>query len=181
MTRSQRLVILATVVVYGLIHGLTGHTGFATDNKVLPLPVMELRDALLTAAKTGNLEEFKAATDVSSTKPDLGGDQNLDIQAALKAASGDADGREALAALSEVLELAPATLPLGRDLENNLVYVWPYLSSKPLDTLSASEVIDLYRLVPAAKVIEMRHKRRWLWWQIEIAADGRLLSLKKHN
>ena len=74
--------------------------------------------------------------------------------------------------MGEILDLPPAALPLGKDLENNLIYVWPYLAEKPLDTLSAAEQVDLYRLVPAAKVAEMREKKRWTWWRLVIGADG---------
>lgn len=177
MTRFPRLVVAAL----GLVYGFSGDTSFAADGKALPAPVLEMREALLAAARSGSADDFKSAMDISPAKPDLGGDANQDILQILRAGSSGTDGHEALAALSEVLDVPPAILPLGRDLENNLVYVWPYLSTKPLDTLTAAEDIDLYRLVTPSKAAEMREKKRWLWWQIEIAADGRLLSLKKHN
>ena len=140
-----------------------------------------MRELLLTAARSGDADELKAILDASAVKPDLGVDATADPVAALKAAASDHEGRETLAALSEILELPPVALPLGRDLENNLIYVWPYLAERPLDTLSPAEEIDLYRLAPAGKVTEMREKKRWLWWRLTIGADGSWLSFKKDN
>ncbi len=46
-----------------------------------------------------------------------------------------------------MLEMPPAELPLGKDLENNIIYVWPYLAEAKLDKLTPAEEVDLLRLV----------------------------------
>ena len=183
----QTQAILATglpslvVALTALVHGFSGSQARAWEANPLPVQVAEMRELLLTAARSGNADELKAILDASAVKPDLGVDATADPVAALKAAASDHEGRETLAALSEILELPPVALPLGRDLENNLIYVWPYLAERPLDTLSPAEEIDLYRLAPAGKVTEMREKKRWLWWRLTIGADGSWLSFKKDN
>ena len=134
---------------------------------------------ILGAVRSGNADDLKAALDWNEVKPDLGFAPDVDQIAALKLASSDGQGRETLAALGEILDMPPAALPLGNDLENNLIYVWPYLAERPLDQLTAAEDVDLYRLVPAAKGAEMREKKRWTWWRAVIGADGSWHLFKK--
>lgn len=145
----------------------------------MPAHVADTRERLLAAVRAASIDDLAAIIDDSATKPDFGMATSGDPIAALKNLSADGAGAEILAVLSEVLDVAPATLPLGKDLENNLIYVWPYLAEKPLEALSGSELIDLYRLVPAAKIPEMREKKRWLWWRLAIGADGSWLMFKK--
>jgi hypothetical protein len=42
-----------------------------------------------------------------------------------------------------MLQMRPATVPLGKDPENNLIYVLPYLAKAKLDALTPSEEVDL--------------------------------------
>ena len=148
-------------------------------SKPLPPQVAEMRDMILTAVHTGQIDDLKSAIDLNGVEPDLGGRRGDDPIATLKAASADGEGRDVLAILGEILEFEPAALPLGKDLENNIVYVWPYLAEKPLDQLRPPEEVALLRLVTAAKAAEMREKKRWLWWRITIGADGTWQSFKK--
>jgi hypothetical protein len=145
----------------------------------IPDHVTETRELILSAVRSASIDDLKSVLETSETKPDFGLAPGDDPIAALKKASADGNGRETLAAIAEILQLPPATLPLGKDIENNLIYVWPYLAEKPLDALSGPEEVDLYRLVPAAKVTEMREKKRWLWWRLVIGADGSWLMFKK--
>ena len=66
-----------------------------------------------------------------------------------KKISGDGEGREVLAALAEILDAGYVTVPLGRDLENNRIYVWPYFAEVPLRKLTPAQQVELLRLVPA--------------------------------
>ena len=175
--------LLLVVVVAALVHCFAAHAGAKTDNnletKVLPPNVTETRDLILAAVHSGKLEDLKSAFEGSGAKPETGLSPADDPIAALKAVSRDGNGREILAVLAEILEMPPAALPLGRDLENNLIYVWPYLAEKPLDKLSEREEVDLYRLVSVPKAAEMRDKKRWTWWRLTIGADGTWQSFKK--
>ncbi|WP_245279954.1 hypothetical protein [Hyphomicrobium sp. 99] len=153
----------------------------AGDATKLPPHVEDLRDVILTAARSGNIDELKTAFEVSGFVPDLGIEPSADPIKALKEHSEDHQGREILAALVEALDMPPVALPLGNDIENNLIYVWPYLAERPLDKLTPAEEVDLYRLVTPAKAQEMREKKQWLWWRLVIAADGSWTSFKKGN
>lgn len=167
------LVVACALVVH---HPAASAVGLS---KTLPPQVAEMRDMILTAVHTGQIEDLKSAFDLNGVKPDLGDSLGDDPIATLKAASADKEGREVLAILGEILEFEPAALPLGKDLENNLVYVWPYLAEKPLDELRPPEEVALLRLVTPAKVKEMREKKRWLWWRLAIGADGTWRVFKK--
>jgi hypothetical protein len=154
-------------------------SGAESDQSVqLPRNVAYLRDAILAAAHSGDIEELKPVFGMGAL-PDLGVADAGDPIKALKGQSADGQGREILAALINLLEMPPATKPIGRDIENNSVYVWPYLAAKQLDKLTPSEEVDLYRLVSPAKASEMHEKKRWLWWCLAVAADGTWLTFKQ--
>lgn len=144
----------------------------------LPAPVVDMREALLAAVRSGRIEELKAAIQLNEMKSDLGA-QGGDPIAHLKAISGDGEGREILAALSLVLETGYVTLPLGRDIENNRLYVWPYLAEIPLDRLTPAQQVDLLRLVPAADAKAMTERRKYTGWRLVIGADGTWHSLTR--
>lgn len=175
--RLLLLVVMAAALVY--VSG--SRVAEANYGPKLPNNVADLRDVILTAARSGNIEELKLAFDVSGAVPDLGVSPRSDPIKALKDRSVDPDGRDTLAAIVQMLEMPPVALPLGNDIENNLIYVWPYLSTRPLDKLTPAEQVDLYRLVPPELVAEMRKKKRWLWWRLVIAADGTWTVFRKGN
>jgi hypothetical protein len=138
----------------------------------LPAPVREMREAILAAAKAGRIEELREAYDLNDHKPDLGADPKGDPVAHWKRISGDGEGREVLAALSLILEAGYVALPLGADLENNRVYVWPYFAEVSLRSLSPAQEAELLRLVPPAAAREMKAKGRYSHWRLAIGADG---------
>lgn len=173
------LLLLLVVTHAALVHDLQAAAEESTPTSQLPDHVADLRDAILAAAHSGNIEELKAAFDMSGTMPDLGVPGVTDPIQALKSESADGNGHEILAILIELLNMPPATQPMGSDIENNLLYVWPYLAERPLDKLTSAEEVDLYRLVSPGKVAEMHEKKRWMWWCLVIAADGSWLMFKR--
>lgn len=175
----MNLLIVLVVALNVLVHA--GGTVAAEPSGAMKLPphVEDLRDVILTAARSGNIEELKTAFEVSGIVPDIGAEAASDPIKVLKERSGDHEGREILSALVEALNMPPVALPLGNDIENNLIYVWPYLAERPLDKLTPAEEVDLYRLVTPEKAQEMREKKQWLWWRLVIAADGTWTSFKK--
>ena len=144
----------------------------------LPTPVQEMREAILSAVRSGRIEDLRHAYELNELKPDLG-DAVGDPIAHWKKISGDGEGREVLAALAEILETGYVELPLGRDLENNKDYVWPYLAEVPLDKLKPAQEVELLRLVSPAAAKEMKAARKYAYWRIAIGADGTWHSLHK--
>lgn len=138
----------------------------------LPTPVQEMRDAILIAVRSGHIEDLRTAVEWNELKPHFA-DQPIDDPIAYwKRISGDGEGREILAVLAEILECGHAALPIGDDVENNLVYVWPALAEADLSKLTPQQEVALYRLVRPDKAKAMRESRRWQWWRLAIGADG---------
>ena len=138
----------------------------------LPAPVLEMRDAILAAVRTGRIEELRAAIELNEIKPTFGDGPVADPIAFLKQASADGEGRDVLAALANLLDAGWIAVPLGRDLENNRIYVWPYFAETGVANLTPVQEVELYRLVPPAAVQAMRAKGRYDHWRVGIAADG---------
>lgn len=148
---------------------------YGTDD--LPGPVREMRETLQAAIQSGQIEELRHAYEVNDLKPDLGAAG--DPVAHWKKVSGDGEGREVLAALSLILEAGYVVLPLGRDIENNRLYIWPYFAETPLESLTAAQEVELLRLVPPAAARDMKSKGRYTHWRLAIGADGSWHSFKK--
>lgn len=149
------------------------------DTGPLPAPVEEMRQAILAAAHSGNIEDLREPLDWNELKPEVAAAAGEDPIAYWKKTSGDGNGREILAVLADILPMRAAELPLGKDLENNIIYVWPYLAEMELDTLTPAQEVDLLRLVGPAEAKAMREKRKWTWWRLTIGADGTWHSFKK--
>ena len=145
----------------------------------LPKPVAEMREAILTAVRDGRIEELKIAIELNELKPNFGKQTLDDPIAYLKAVSGDGEGREILAILGELLDGGYTTVPMGKDIENNKVYVWPYLAEVPLKDLTPAQEVELLRLVPPAAAKEMKTKGRYAHWRIIIGADGTWHSFER--
>jgi hypothetical protein len=142
----------------------------------LPRGVAEMREAILAAVRTGDMEELRIAIELNEMKPELGAAAGSDPLAHLKALSGDGEGREVLAVLGRLLESGYAVIPAGKDIENNRVYVWPYFAEVPLDALTSAQQVELYRLVTPAEASAMRTAKKWSWWRLAIGAEGTWLS-----
>ncbi len=138
----------------------------------LPAPVEDMREAILGAVRSGRIEELRHAWELNELKPDLGVASVGDPVAHWKEISGDGEGREVLAALAQILDAGYVVLPLGPDVENNRLYVWPYFAEVPLDKLSPGQEVELLRLVPPATAKDMRSAGKYSHWRIIIGADG---------
>jgi hypothetical protein len=151
---------------------------YGTDR--LPGPVQEMREAILSAVRAGRIEELRHAWELNELKPDLGVTLiHGDPIAHWKRISGDGEGREILAALGEILDAGYVALPLGRDLENNRVYIWPYFAEVALDKLTPAQEVELLRLVSPAALKDMRSAGKYTHWRIAIGADGTWHSFRR--
>ena len=151
---------------------------YGTDR--LPGPVQDMREAILSAVRAGHIEEVRHAWDLNELKPDLGAvPAGGDPIAHWKRISGDGEGREILAALGEILDTGYVVLPLGRDLENNKIYVWPYFAEVPLDKLTPGQEVELLRLVSPSALKDMRAAGTYAHWRIAIGADGTWHSFRR--
>ena len=149
---------------------------YGTD--ALPRPVEEVREAILSAVRSGRIEDLRYAWDLNELKPDLGVAASDPI-VHWKQISGDGEGREILAALAQILDAGYVVLPLGADIENNRLYVWPYFAEMPLDRLTAAQEVELLRLVSPAALKDMRSAGTYTHWRIVFGADGTWHAFRK--
>ena len=145
----------------------------------LPEHVRELREALIEAIRSGRIEDLRYAYDLNDIKPDLGNATVEDPVAHWRKISGDGEGREILDALSLILESGYVVLPLGADLENNRLYIWPYFAEVPLGKLTPAQEVELLRLVPPAAAKGMKSAGKYSHWRLAIGADGAWHSFRK--
>ncbi|RTL71972.1 MAG: hypothetical protein EKK41_07035 [Hyphomicrobiales bacterium] len=163
---------------------LTVPTAILRPGEALPRPVDEMREAILAAVQSGRIEDLREAFELNEIRPDLGPDfgpgKETDPVAYWRRISGDGEGREILAALANVLALPVAVAPLGRDIENSKVYVWPYFAEMPLAMLTPAQEVDLLRLVPASTAKEMKARGVYSHWRLVIGAEGNWLALTRN-
>ncbi len=138
----------------------------------LPIPVQEMRDAILIAVASGDIEELRTPIEWNELRPEFGIPRDKDPIAHWRNTSKDGAGREILAILGNLLASDPARLPIGPDLENNDVFVWPYISELPPNKLTPSQEVELFRIMPSEVAAKMRKGEQWTWYRLAIAADG---------
>ena len=191
------LLRLVVLVSSGIVHPLQGD-GFALagerDQKratgtragtsapadtTLPAPVADIRDAILAAVASGDIEEMRTPLEWNEMKPEIADEPVADVIAYWRQRSNDGQGREILGILGEILSQPYAVLPVGHDAENNRLFVWPRFAEVKVAELSAAEREALVRLVPAPVLAEMSRTGRYLWWRLAIAADGTWHSFMK--
>lgn len=138
----------------------------------LPEPVQAKRRQLIAAARSGDLEKLRALMQAEGTPPAVAlGDPGDPIEY-LKALSADADGREILAILLEVLESGAVHAGAGSDQE---LYIWPYFAVYPPEALTPEELVELFTLVTAADYEDMKSYGAYTSFRVGIAPDGRWL------
>jgi hypothetical protein len=144
----------------------------------LPAAVEDMRETILSAVRSGRIEELRHAYERNELKPDLGAPV-ADPVAHWRQLSGDGEGREILAILAGILDAGYVSLSLGRDIENDKVYVWPYFAEVPLGSLTPPQEVELLRLVSPAAARQMKSSGRYTYWRLAIGADGTWHSFLK--
>lgn len=140
-----------------------------TDLDLLPAPVRRTRERLLEAARTGDPEALRPIIALFESDPMVLFDGQTDAVDDLVAASGDDEGREILAILIEVLEAGFVHIEDGGA---NEVYVWPYFAHVPLDGLTPPQVVELFEIVTAYDLADMKRFGAYNFYRLGIAPDG---------
>jgi hypothetical protein len=182
MLRHLSLVVMSIgAIVYCAELTICGHADAApgkpatqrpATNETLSRPAAEMRDAILAAVHRGDLDDLKTALELNEMRPDIADEKVDDPVAFWRRVSKDGTGRDILEALGRLLEMKPVAVPLGRDIENNAIYVWPYLAERNLETLTAEESADFAKLATPQEITAMKAARRWLGLWVAIGADG---------
>lgn len=144
---------------------------FVNDLEKLPEPVKKMRIALVEAAASGDIEKLRPLLGSGEDETQIAvGDGPEDPIVALKSLSGDPDGREVLAILLDIISTGAAHTDKGTPQE---AYVWPYFAEKNLDTLTAPESVELYRIVTAGDVTDMKEFGGYNFYRLGISPDGK--------
>ena len=137
----------------------------------LPEPVRRMRDLIVEAAKTGDIEKLRPLIGIgqSVTQLSFGGVDGDPVEF-LKSLSGDTEGQEILAILEEVL--SAGYVKLDADTPNEL-YVWPYFFGVPLDRLDARQRVELFKIVTAGDYEDMKTFGTYIFYRVGITPEGR--------
>ena len=140
------------------------------DVTALPAPVRATREALMEAARSGDIEALRAyiVDGADGTMLSLAEIEGDSIEF-LRQSSGDDEGFEILAILLEVLEAGYVHLDIGTDEE---LYVWPYFIAWPLESLSNENRVELFRLLTAGDVQDSEQFGSYIFYRVGIRPDG---------
>lgn len=128
-----------------------------------------MHGAILEAARSGDIETLVPVLEMNELKPTVSFGGSEDPITFWKRTSGDGEGRQILATLSEILEMPYAHVNAGKDEE---MYVWPYLAEQSLDKLAPAQLVDLYRLVTPEEVKAMKEFGGYIHYRLGIGRDG---------
>ena len=141
------------------------------DVSKLPEPVQRMRQLLIDAAKTGDIEKLRPLIGTGSSATQLSlTDLTDDPITFLKNQSGDPEGEEILAILEEVLSAGFVHLDEGTPEE---LYVWPYFFAYPLDKLTPAQKVEMYKIVTSGDYYEMISVG-YIFYRVGISPEGQL-------
>jgi hypothetical protein len=142
---------------------------FSRDISALPDEVQRLREEILRAATSGDIEQLRVPIEMNELPPVFAGQAGKDPVAHLKTLSGDGHGREILAILFELLTTGYAISDPGTEKE---MVIWPYHAMLPLDALTPGQEVELYRLISPGQLKDMRSRGRYTWYRVGVGRDG---------
>lgn len=143
------------------------------DYALLPEEVRRMRDLILEACRSGDPERLRPLIGIGdgATQISFGGTPDDPI-AYLVEMSGDERGQEILAILQEILEAGYVHLSAGTPGE---IYVFPYFFAVPLEQLTDPQRVELFKIVTAGDVEEMKLYGSYTFYRAGFAPDGRWL------
>jgi len=139
------------------------------DPSKLPTPVRRLREQIIEAATSGDPERLRAIFEANGEPPALSFTDSDDPVDALKALSGDPEGREILAIIIEVLEAGYVHVDAGTPDE---MYIWPYFARYPVEALTPPQLVELFKLVFSGDYEDMKSYGAYVSYRIGLGPDG---------
>ncbi|MEM8539978.1 MAG: hypothetical protein AAGF25_03395 [Pseudomonadota bacterium] len=143
------------------------------DTEILPVPVKRMRELIMEAARSGDLEELRVLMGTGANITQLAfGDIEGDPIEYLRSGAGDEEGHEMLAILLEVMEAGYVRFDAGT---SNELYVWPYFYAVALETLTPKQRVELFKLVTAGDYEDMLSFGAYIFFRVGITPEGRWL------
>jgi hypothetical protein len=147
----------------------TAAAEIAANLSHLPPAVARMRDRILAAAHTGDLQTLMALMRANGGMPVFSHTQKQDPAAYWKEIYPDSDGVEILSILISILETQPARIDAGTPQET---YVWPYFARLPVKSLTPVQKVELFRVVTGSDYKQMLERGRYVFYQVGIGPDG---------
>lgn len=161
-------VLCGVLLIAGAVWA-AGEVQIGRDIAKLPPQVQRMRLAILQAAASGDIEQLRVPIDMNELPPVFAKEHVPDPIAFFKAASADGNGREILAILYSLLTTGYAIVNPGAKDE---MIVWPYHAAVPLNTLTPSQEVEIYRFLPPARLKEMIARGKYSFYSIGISREG---------
>lgn len=139
------------------------------DVEKLPAPVKRLRQQIIDAALTGDIQKLKPIIDANGEPPQFGFTEADDPLEYLKSQSGDPEGREILAILLEVLQAGYVHVDVGSTEE---MYIWPYFARYNLNKLTGPQMVELFKIITAGDYEDMKADGTYLFYRAGITPSG---------
>lgn len=148
----------------------TDSVDIITDPALLPEPAQRMRELIIEAAATGNIENLRALLGAGPTATQLAfGEIEADPVQYLRSISGDGEGQEILAILIDLLNTGFVRVDAG---ESGETFVWPYFTALRLEALTPPQKVELLRLVTAGDVEDMKAYGGYNFYRIGISPEG---------
>jgi hypothetical protein len=141
----------------------------ATDLSRLPPAVARMRDRILAAARTGDLQSLLTLMRANGGMPVFSHTQKQDPAAYWKENYPDSEGVEILSILITILETQPVRIDAGTPQET---YLWPYFARLPVKSLTPAQKVELFRVVTGSDYKDMLERGRYIFYQVGIGPDG---------
>ena len=161
--------LLLGAVMFAATPSFAEEVQLGRDVSKLPHDVQRMRQAILQAAMSGDIEELRVPIDMNELHPIFAKERTPNPIAYLKSVSADGNGREMLAILFNLLTTGYAIKNAGTKDE---MIIWPYHAAISLSALTPGQEVEIYRFLPPARVKEMAAAGKYSYYSVGIGRDG---------
>ncbi len=135
----------------------------------LPEPVQKMRNWIISAARSGDMERMRPPLESGELPPAFSFGSETDAIAYWRKVSRDGEGREILAEMLKVLSAGFTVIDPGTADE---LFVWPYHAVYPLNKLTGSQKVEFFLLVNPDDARTMEESGVYFGYRAGISADG---------
>jgi len=139
------------------------------DPALLPAPVARMRERILAAARSGDLQQVITVMQSNEMMPIFSLNDDKNPIAYWRATFPDSGGVEILSIIIEILESGFIRAEAGTPQE---MYLWPYFARLPLTALSPAQRVELFKIVTGSDYKEMLEVGAYNFYRIGIGPDG---------
>jgi len=151
------------------VDGQSAGAEIITNLSRLPSAVARTRERILTAARSGDLQQVLTLMQSNETMPVFSLSSDKNPVTYWKTNYPDSDGLEILSILVTVLETGFAHVDRGTPQE---MYLWPYFARTPLKSLTAAQKVELFKIVTGSDYRDMLDVDAYTFYRVGIGPDG---------